>query len=78
MCINKSRIVWNKGLTKETDERVKKYVEKLKNYVPSKEKNKKHSEFMKGKKYRLGHKHSEKTKIKMRESAKRRVMPKMR
>lgn len=40
---NQNRIAWNKGKTKETDERVEKYANKIKN-TPSHFKNKKHSE----------------------------------
>ncbi len=50
---NKNRIAWNKGLTKETDERVKKTGESLKGNAP----------------WIKGRKHTKKSKLKMRESA---------
>ena len=52
---------WNKGLTKETDERVRMHVE-------NPERIRKISESLMGNQHRLGTKHSLETRLKMRES----------
>ena len=74
---NKGRIPWNKGLTKDIDERLNKFAEKLKgkdSWMKGKkhteEAKRKDSEAHKGNDYRIGKLHSDKTKEKMSESKK--------
>ena len=61
---------WNRGLTKETDERVKKQAEEHTGYKHSEETKRKIGEASKGNKHCLGHTPSEETRKKLRESIK--------
>jgi len=84
-----SQIAWNKGLTKETDSRVKQYAEKLIGKTPSEETRQKISKTLTGRKLKpftdehkrkIGVKHkgkvlSDKTKQKLREARLKQVFP---
>ena len=61
------RKAWNKGLTKETDERIASYSKKLEGHYVSERVKREHSEFMKGNKYKKGKTHSEETRKLQRE-----------